>query len=136
MAGSVNKVILVGNLGQDPEIKTFDNGGRIAQFSIATSETYKDQSGEKKTVTEWHRAVIRIPSLVDVAEKYLRKGMSLYAEGKLRTRQYQKDNVTHYVTEVVVEEFQMLTPKAQSSASVNSGEPVAVADDPAGDMPF
>jgi single-strand DNA-binding protein len=118
MAGSVNKVILVGNLGQDPEIRNFDNGGKIAQFSLATSEYYKDQkTGEKITKTEWHRVVIQRPGLVDTAAQFLRKGMSIFLEGRIRTRSYQtKENETRYITEIVADEFQMLTPKQGDSA--------------------
>ena len=88
MAGSVNKVILVGNLGQDPEVKSFQNGGRIANLRIATSESWKDrQTGERKERTEWHTVVLQSDGLVGVAERYLRKGSKVYIEGQLRTPQ-------------------------------------------------
>src|SRR3546814_17292785 len=90
MAGIVNKVILVGNLGADPEVKSFQNGGRIANLRIATSETWKDrQTGERKERTEWHNVVLQSDGLVGVAERYLRKGSKVYVEGQLRTRKWQ-----------------------------------------------
>ena len=90
MAGSVNKVIIVGNLGADPEVKSFQNGGRIANLRVATSETWKDrQTGEKKERTEWHGVVITGDGLVGVAERFLRKGSKVYLEGSLRTRKWQ-----------------------------------------------
>ena len=101
---SVNKVILVGNLGADPEIKSFPNGGKIANIRIATSESWTDrQSGEKKERTEWHSIVIRGDGLAGVAEKYLRKGSKIYVEGSLQTRKWQdKDGNDRYSTEVVL----------------------------------
>ena len=104
MAGSVNKVILVGNLGADPEIKSFSNGGRIANLRIATSESWTDrQSGEKRERTEWHNVVINGDGLVGVAERYLRKGKKIYVEGSLRTRKWQDQNgQDRYTTEVVL----------------------------------
>ena len=93
MAGSVNKVILVGNLGADPEVKSFQNGGRIANLRIATSESWKDrQTGERKERTEWHNVVLQSDGLVGVAERYLRKGSKVYIEGQLRTRKWQDQN--------------------------------------------
>ncbi len=104
MAGSVNKVILIGNLGQDPEIKSFQNGGRIANLRIATSETWKDrQTGERKERTEWHTVVLQSDGLVGVAERYLRKGSKVYIEGQLRTRKWQDQSGNdRYSTEVSV----------------------------------
>lgn len=104
MAGSVNKVILIGNLGKDPEIKSFANGGKIANFSIATSESWKDkQTGEKKDRTEWHNIVINGDGLVGVVERYLKKGSKVYVEGQLRTRKWQdKDGNDRYTTEVSI----------------------------------
>lgn len=104
MAGSVNKVILVGNLGQDPEVKSFQNGGRIANLRIATSENWKDkQTGERKERTEWHTVVLNSDGLVGVAERYLRKGSKIYIEGQLRTRKWQDQNGNdRYSTEVSV----------------------------------
>ena len=104
MAGSVNKVILVGNLGQDPEVKSFQNGGRIANLRIATSESWKDRAtGERKERTEWHTVVIQSEGLVGVAERYLRKGSKVYIEGSLRTRKWQDQSGNdRYTTEVSV----------------------------------
>jgi single-strand DNA-binding protein len=104
MAGSVNKVILIGNLGQDPEVKSFQNGGRIANLRIATSENWKDKNtGEKKERTEWHSVVLQSDGLVGVAERYLRKGSKVYIEGQLRTRKWQDASGNdRYTTEVSV----------------------------------
>lgn len=105
MAGSVNKVILVGNLGDDPEVITGQNG-KFCTMSIATSESWKDKStGERKEVTDWHRVKIFNETLVDVAEKYLKKGSKVYIEGKQKTRKWEKDGHTHYSTEVVLANF-------------------------------
>ena len=104
MAGSVNKVILVGNLGKDPEIKSFQNGGKIANFSIATSESWKDRAtGEKKERTEWHNISVNSEGLVGVVERFLKKGSKVYIEGQLRTRKWQdRDNNDRYTTEVIL----------------------------------
>ena len=104
MAGSVNKVILIGNLGQDPEVKSFQNGGRIANLRIATSENWKDKNtGEKKERTEWHTVVLNSDGLVGVAERYLKKGSKIYIEGQLRTRKWQDASGNdRYSTEVSV----------------------------------
>jgi single-strand DNA-binding protein len=104
MAGSVNKVILIGNLGQDPEVKSFQNGGRIANLRIATSENWKDKNtGERKERTEWHTVVLQSDGLVGVAERYLRKGSKVYIEGSLRTRKWQDQSGNdRYSTEVSV----------------------------------
>jgi single-strand DNA-binding protein len=104
MAGSVNKVILIGNLGADPEVKSFQNGGRIANLRIATSENWKDKNtGERKERTEWHNVVLQSDGLVGVAEKYLRKGSKIYIEGQLRTRKWQDQSGNdRYTTEVSV----------------------------------
>jgi len=107
MAGSVNKVILVGNLGKDPEIRTLQSGSKVANLSVATSETWNDrQSGERKERTEWHRVVIFNDRLVDVAERYLRKGRKVYLEGSLETRKYtDQSGQEKYTTEVVLRSF-------------------------------
>lgn len=104
MAGSVNKVILIGNLGADPEIKSFQNGGKIANIRIATSEQWKDRmSGERKERTEWHNVVINGDGLVGVVERYLKKGSKVYIEGSLRTRKWQdRDGNDRYTTEIVI----------------------------------
>jgi single-strand DNA-binding protein len=104
MAGSVNKVILVGNLGADPEVKSFQNGGRIANIRIATSESWKDRAtGERKERTEWHNVVIQSEGLVGVVERFLKKGSKVYLEGSLRTRKWQdRDGNDRYTTEISV----------------------------------
>src|SRR6267378_1511020 len=107
MAGSVNKVILVGNLGRDPEIRSTQDGTRIANLNLATSESWRDKmSGERKERTEWHRVVIFNENLVTIAEKYLRKGSKIYVEGALQTRKW-TDNagIEKYSTEVVLQKF-------------------------------
>ncbi len=107
MAGSINKVILVGNVGNDPEIRTFGNGGKVANFSVATSESWRDkQSGEKREKTEWHRVAIFQEGLVGVVERYVKKGSKLYIEGKLQTRKWQdRDGNDKYTTEVVLQGY-------------------------------
>jgi single-strand DNA-binding protein len=107
MAGSVNKVILVGNLGRDPEVRHTQDGKAIVNLSIATSETWRDKSsGERKERTEWHRVVIFNEALAKVAEQYLKKGSTVYLEGQLQTRKYQdKDGVEKYSTEVVLQNY-------------------------------
>jgi len=107
MAGSVNKVILVGNLGRDPETRRMTSGDPVVNLSVATSESWRDKaSGERKERTEWHRVVIFNPNLADVAEKYLRKGSKVYLEGQLSTRKWtDKDGQEKYSTEVVLNRF-------------------------------
>lgn len=107
MAGSVNKVILVGNLGADPEVKSFQNGGRICNLRIATSEDWKDRTtGEKKERTEWHQVVLQSDGLVGVAERFLRKGSKVYIEGQLRTRKWQDASGNdRYTTEISIGGF-------------------------------
>ncbi len=127
MAGSVNKVILVGNLGKDPEIRSFANGGRVASFSIATSESWKDKaSGEKKERTEWHRISVLNDNLVGIVEKYIKKGAKVYIEGQLETRKWtDKDGAEKYTTEVVLRPFRgeitMLDSKGGGSSFESSG---------------
>lgn len=107
MAGSVNKVILVGNLGRDPEIRSTQDGTQIANLSLATSETWRDrQSGERKERTEWHRVVIFNENLVKVAQQYLKKGSKIYIEGQLQTRKWQdQQGQDRYSTEIVLQGF-------------------------------
>lgn len=130
MAGSVNKVTLVGNLGRDPEIRTMDDGGKIVQLSLATSESWKDKnSGERNEKTEWHRVVIFNEALGKTAEQYLRKGSTVYIEGQLQTRKWTgKDGVEKYTTEVVLQRYRgeltMLGNKAD--AAVESYQPPAL----------
>lgn len=123
MAGSVNKVILIGNLGQDPECKSFQNGGRIANLRIATSESWKDKnSGERKERTEWHTISIQSDGLVTVAERYLKKGSKVYIEGQLRTRKWQdQSGADRYSTEVVVGPRGVLTMLDGSGGNQSEG---------------
>lgn len=115
---SVNKVILIGNLGADPEIRTFDNGGMIASFRIATTERWKDRnSGEMKEQTDWHNISVRRPALAKVVQDYIRKGMSVYIEGRLRNRSWETNGEKKYITEVEVDELTILTPRSQNSAA-------------------
>jgi single-strand DNA-binding protein len=118
----VNKVILVGRLGRDPEVRNLESGVSVANFTLATSETYKDKTtGEKKEITEWHNVVLW-RGLADVAQKYLHKGDLVYIEGKLRTRSWEKEGVTRYTTEVVADNMTMLSPKGSSSSSSGTGD--------------
>ena len=107
MVGSVNKVILVGNLGRDPEVRSMQNGGKVCNLSVATSERWKDRnSGEQQERTEWHRVVIFDDRLVDVAERFLQKGRKVYLEGELQTRKWQdQSGQDRYTTEVVLRRF-------------------------------
>ena len=107
MSASVNKVILIGNLGRDPEIRTTQDGTRVANLSIATSETWRDKgSGERREKTEWHRVVVFNDRIVDVAERYLKKGATVYIEGQLQTRKWtDQSGVEKYTTEVVLQKY-------------------------------
>lgn len=116
----VNKVILIGNLGRDPEVRVIENDRKVAKFSMATTESWNDKTtGERVDKTEWHNIVLW-RGLADVAEKYLKKGDKVYIEGKIRTRSYEKDGVTKYFTEIVGDNMTMLSPKAGEM----SGTPV------------
>lgn len=123
MAGSINKVILIGNLGKDPEVRHLESGVAVCNFSIATGETYKDKnSGEKITHTEWHNIVLW-RGLAEVAEKYLKKGAKIYIEGKLRTRSWQdQEGNTKYTTEILGDNMTMLG-KAGDANTVQSPPP-------------
>lgn len=106
MAGSVNKVILIGNLGADPEIRSTQDGRPIANLRVATTESWKDRNtGERREKTEWHRVVIFSEGLCRIAEQYLKKGSKVYLEGQLQTRKWEKDGQDHYSTEVVLQGF-------------------------------
>ena len=119
----VNKVILVGRLGRDPEVRHLENGATVANFSMATSETYKDRTtGEKREQTEWHNIVLW-RGLAEVAEKYVKKGDMIYVEGKLRTRSWEKDGVTRYTTEVVGDNMTMLGGNAPSNSPAPNEQP-------------
>jgi single-strand DNA-binding protein len=106
MAGSVNKVILIGNLGKDPEIRTLNSGDRVCNLRIATSENWRDKAtGERREKTEWHQVVIFNENIVKVAENYLKKGSTVYVEGALQTRKYEQNGVEKYTTEIVLQRF-------------------------------
>lgn len=127
----VNKTIILGNLGRDPEIRHLENGKAVANFSLATSESYKDRNGEKVTKTEWHAVVLWSP-LAEIAEKYLHKGSQVYIEGKLTTRSWEdKQGITRYVTEVLAREMTLLgkPQKGQQQAQVETPSEI-------NDLPF
>ncbi len=146
MAG-VNKVILVGRLGKDPEVRTLPDGAKVASFSLATSETYNDKkTGERKEITEWHN-ITMWRGLAELAEKYLNKGSQIYLEGKLQTRSYEKDGSTRYSTDIVANNMQFLGGKNDggapqqgqaASAPVSQAAPAMTAsiDDAKDDLPF
>lgn len=113
---SVNKVILVGNVGNDPEVKYIKEDVPVAKFSLATNETYRTREGEKRTDTEWHNIVIW-RGLAKVVEQYVKKGSQLYIEGKIQTRQYEQDGQTKYFTEVIAREMRMLGRAGEGSSS-------------------
>ena len=134
----VNKAILLGNLGKDPEIRRLDEGRAVANFSIATSESYKNKAGEKVTNTEWHNIVLWSP-LAEIAENYLKKGSQVYIEGKISNRSYEdKEGVKKYISEVVGRDITLLgrAPESQQqndSSSTENDNPEAVEED---DLPF
>jgi single-strand DNA-binding protein len=143
----VNKVILVGRLGKDPEVRNLENGASVANFTMATSESYKDKTtGEKKEVTEWHNIVLW-RGLAEIAAKYLHKGDMIYVEGKLRTRSWEKEGVTRYTTEVIGDNMTMLSTRREGSGGgaeyrpstpsggTTSPEPKSVSDT-TDDLPF
>lgn len=124
---AVNKVILLGRAGKDPETRYMTNGEAVTNLSIATSETWKDKSGEKKEKTEWHNLVF-YKRLAEVVGEYVKKGSQLYVEGKIQTRKWQdKDGKDHYTTEIVVNDMQMLGSKQSSTNNENSEPPTATA---------
>lgn len=118
MSGSVNKVILIGNLGKDPEVRRLENGAVVANFPIATSETYVDRTtGERRDNTDWHNIVVW-RGLAEVVEKYVRKGTKVYIEGKLKTRSWtDQAGATRYTTEVVADEMTILTPRGEQGSA-------------------
>lgn len=141
MAG-VNKVILVGNLGKDPEVRHLDNGRAVANFSLATSETYKNKQGERVTNTEWHNVVLWSP-LAEIAEKFLKKGGQVYIEGKLTTRSWDdQDGNKRYTTEVVGRDLTLLGGRPEGSSSGDGGSSMAespvsnIPEDDTDDLPF
>lgn len=143
----INKVILVGNLGRDPEVRSLDNGAKVAKFSVATNESYKDQAGEWQTVTEWHDVVVW-RALADRAETTLKKGSMVYVEGKLTHRKYQdKDGNDRYVTEVVGRVMRSLErrsdgpartnfPTQENEPNIGNASTATSSQDDADDLPF
>ena len=133
MAG-VNKAILVGNLGKDPEVRYLDSGVAVANFSLATSESYKNKEGERVSQTEWHNIVVW-RGLAEVAEKWLKKGSSVYIEGKIRTRKWEdKEGNTRYTTEILADNMTMLGGKPSTDSTNN--ETVDSSNDSSDDLPF
>jgi single-strand DNA-binding protein len=119
---SVNKVILVGNLGRDPEVRYMPNGEAVCNFSIATTENWKDKSGVKQEKTEWHN-IVMYRKLAEIAGEYLKKGRPVYVEGRLQTRKWEKDGVTRYTTEIIGDNMQMLGSKdGGGGASYDGGQ--------------
>ena len=137
MSGSVNKVILIGNLGKDPEVRRLENGAIVASFSIATSETYTDRTtGERKDNTDWHNIVVW-RGLAEVVEKYVRKGQKVYVEGKLKTRSWtDQAGATRYTTEVVADELTILTPRNDSDKPASSNNPPYPNEEPQNPSPM
>ena len=127
MAGSVNKVILIGNLGKDPEVRYLESGVPVANFPIATSESFKDKNtGEKREVTDWHNIVLW-RGLATVAENYLKKGMKVYIEGKIKTRSWTDENQqTRYTTEIVADQMTMLSARGEGEQGSQSNYPPSV----------
>ena len=136
-----NKVILVGNLGKDPEVRHLDNGIAVANFSLATTESYTNKQGERVNQTEWHNIVLW-RGLADVAEKYLKKGNSIYVEGKISTRKWEdKEGNTRYSTDIIADKMTMLGSKSDNAntpteSSVSSTEPTPSEDSGNDDLPF
>lgn len=116
---SVNKAIILGNVGKDPEVRYMPNGEAVANFSIATTENWKDKSGVKQEKTEWHN-VIAYRKLAEIIGEYVKKGSSLYIEGRIQTRKWEKDGVTRYSTEIIADQMQMLGSKDASTSKVQS----------------
>lgn len=146
MAG-VNKVILVGNLGKDPEVRTMENGRKVANFSLATSEAYKDKNGERVERTEWHNIVFWGP-IAEVIERYVKKGSKIYVEGKLRTRSYEQEGIKKYITEIDGQNMTMLDGKNSNSegersyastpsmAATSAAPSMSLDEDESNDLPF
>ena len=141
MSSSVNRVILVGRVGKDPEVKSFPNGGKIVSFSIATSERWKSKDGEKKERTEWTNVVTQGDGLCRVAESYIRKGSHVYVSGKLQTRKWQdQSGQDRYSTEVVLDQFRgeivLLDSKQDGDAALTKAKPKSFAEDLDDDLPY
>ena len=133
MSGSLNKVMLIGRLGADPEVRDTKTGGRFATFSLATSERWKDKSGDQQERTEWNRVVVFQEGLIPVIEQYVTKGSNVFVEGKLQTRKYEdKDGVEKYTTEVVLQGFNSTFTMLDSKSSESGAKPTtgeAIDDD-------
>ena len=129
MAGSVNKVILIGNLGADPEMRSMQDGRPMCKLRVATNETWRDKStGEKRERTEWHRVVIFNEHLCRIAEQYLKKGSKVYLEGQLQTRKWEKEGQDHYSTEVVLQNFNSTLTLLDSRAGAEDGSSYAASN--------
>lgn len=140
MAGTVNRVILVGNVGIEPEIRNMQSGDRVANLSLATSETWKDKAGERQEKTQWHKIVIFNQNIIGVVEKYVKKGAKLYIEGQIETRRWDKDGVAQYTTEIVIKPFNgQLTMLDSAGGSQEqdapASEPVSAVEDDS-EIPF
>ena len=121
----VNKVTLLGRVGKDPVVKHFDNGGAIAEFSLATDDSYKDKQGNKVEQTDWHNIKVTFPKLAEVVDKWVKKGMLIYVEGKIKNRSYDdKDGNKRYVTEIIADSFKMLGGKEDGGVAVSDGRPI------------
>lgn len=137
----VNKVILVGNVGKDPEVRYLEGGVALARFPLATSESYKNKEGQKVEQTEWHNIVLW-RGLAEIAEKWVRKGKQLYIEGKIRTRSYGEENNKKYITEIIADTMTMLGGPRSDENGARTAEPVATVDAPlpaaapSDDLPF
>jgi single-strand DNA-binding protein len=140
----VNKVILVGRLGKDPEVRNLENGATVANFTMATSETYKDKTtGEKKEITDWHNIVLW-RGLAEIAQKYLHKGDLIYIEGKIRTRSWEKEGITRYTTEIIGDNMTMLSTRGSGGGGGSSanegysggGDSTPAASGGSDDLPF
>ena len=135
MAYSINKVILIGNVGNDPEIKSFQSGDRVVNFSLATTENWKDkQTGEQKSITEWHKISIFNTGLISIAEKLIKKGVKIYIEGQLQTRKWQDASGTDkYSTEIVLKQYRgelVILDKAEQRNTLNNGDQKLDSDKP------
>lgn len=140
MSRSLNKVLLIGNLGKDPELKYTPSGVAVATFSIATSESWKDQEGNQQEKTEWHN-IVAWRKLAEICGEYLKKGKKVYIEGKLQTRNYEKDGIKRYVTEIVADQLIMLDGGGGGGGRVNNGTSQEASSAPADipkddDLPF
>ncbi len=125
---SVNKVILVGNLGRDPEVRYMPNGDAVCNFSIATTDNWKDKSGVRQEKTEWHN-IVMYRRLAEIAGEYLKKGRPVYIEGSLQTRKWEKDGVTRYSTEIIANQMQMLGSRGDSGGTSYEGNQASAPDD-------